>query len=44
MPKRVGFLYEKMCDKDMIRLAIINSSKNKRHRHDVQRVIGNMEK
>ena len=44
MPKRVGFLYEKMCDKDMIRLAIINSSKNKRHRHDVQRVISNMEK
>lgn len=44
MPKRVGFLYEKMCDKDLIRLAIINSSKNKRHRHDVQKIIRNMDK
>lgn len=44
MPKRVGFLYEKMCDKDMIRLAIIQSSDHKRHRHDVQKVIRNMDK
>ncbi len=44
MPKRVGFLYEKMCDKDVIRLAIIQSSNHKRHRHDVQKVIQNMDK
>ena len=44
MPKRVGFLYEKMCNKDLIRIAIINSSQHKRHRHDVQKVIRNMDK
>ena len=44
MPKRVGFLYEKMCNKDLIRIAIINSSRHKRHRHDVQKVIRNMDK
>lgn len=44
MPKRIGFLYEKMCDKEMIRLAIIQSSDHKRHRHDVQKVIQNMDK
>lgn len=44
MPKRVGFLYQKMCDKDLIRIAIIKSSEHKRHRHDVQKVISKMEK
>lgn len=44
MPKRVGFLYQKMCDKELIRIAIVNSSQHKRHRHDVQKVIRNMDK
>lgn len=44
MPKRVGFLYDKMCDKDLIRLAIVKSSDHKRHRHDVQKVIRDMDK
>ena len=44
MPKRVGFLYDRMCDKELIRIAIINSSQHKRHRHDVQKVLKNMEK
>ena len=44
MPKRVGHLYEKMCDKDLIREAIKNGSKHKRKRHDVQRVLRDMDK
>ena len=44
MPKRVGHLYEKMCDKDQIRLAIKNGSKKKKHRRDVRRVLKNPEK
>lgn len=44
MPKRVGYLYEQMCDKDKIRLAILKASQHKRHRHDVQRVLNHLEK
>ena len=44
MPKRVGFLYQRMCDKELIRIAIINASDHKRHRHDVQKVISHLDK
>jgi len=44
MPKRVGFLYEKLCDKDLIRRAIDSGAKNKRNRRDVAIVLANKEK
>ena len=44
MPKRVGHLYETMCDKDLIRLAIKNGSKHKKKRWDVKLVLRNPEK
>jgi len=39
MPKRVGFLYEQMVDKDNIRLAIRRGAKGKRKRWDVKDVV-----
>ena len=36
MPKKVGHLYEKMCDKELIRFAIKEGSKGKRKRWDVK--------
>lgn len=39
MPKRVGFLYEKMLDKDLIRYVILEGSKGKRNRSDVKPVL-----
>ena len=44
MPKRVGHLYEKMCDKDMIRLAIKEGSRGKRKRRDVKYVLADVDK
>ncbi len=44
MPKRVGFLYQTMCDKDFIRRAIIKGSKGKRKRWDVKYVLEDVEK
>ena len=43
MPKRVGFLYEKMVDKDFIRATIIRASRRKRKRRDVRRVLKNLD-
>ena len=43
MPKRVGFLYEKMADKDFIRATIIRASRRKRKRRDVRRVLKNLD-
>lgn len=43
MPKRVGFLYEKMEDKDFIRRTILKSCKGKKKRKDVQRVLSNLD-
>lgn len=40
--KRVGHLYEKICDKETIRIAILKASKGKRKRKDVQRVLSNI--
>lgn len=39
MPKRVGYLYEKMLDKDLISWVIVEGSKGKRKRHDVRKVL-----
>lgn len=43
MPKRVGYLYCTMLNKDLIRAAIIAGAKNKRKRSDVQRVMENID-
>lgn len=43
MPKRVGFLYEKMLDKDLIRYVIIEGSKGKRKRPDVKSVLSDVD-
>lgn len=42
--KRYGHIYEKICDKDNIRYAILKASKGKRKRNDVQRVLSDIDK
>lgn len=44
MPKRVGYLYEKMCDRELILRTIRESTRGKRNRRDVKDVIANPEK
>lgn len=44
MPKRVGFLYQQMADKDLIRRAIIKGAKGKHKRWDVKGVVANIDK
>ena len=44
MPKRVGYLYEKMCDKELIKHCIYQSAKRKHHRFDVKKVLDNIDK
>lgn len=41
--KRVGFLYQKMADKNLIRQTIINGSRGKRSRWDVKMVMADIE-
>ena len=43
MPKKVGFLYEKMCDKNLIRAALMAGAKGKRRRKDVKRVLADVD-
>ena len=43
MPKKVGFLYEKMCDRDLIRAAIMVGTKGKRRRKDVRKVLADVD-
>lgn len=43
MPKRIGFLCEKMLDKTFIRSIIIKASKHKRSRRDVRKVLRNLD-
>lgn len=43
MPKRIGFLYEKMLDKTFIRNTIIKASKHKHGRRDVRKVLYNLD-
>ncbi len=44
VPKRVGYLYEKMCDKELIQHCIYQSAKRKHHRFDVKKVLDNIDK
>lgn len=43
MPKRVGYLYEKLCDRELIRRVILVGSRGKRKRRDVKRVLGDID-
>lgn len=42
--KRVGFIYEKICDKANIRQAILNASNNKKNKRVVQSTLKNIDK
>lgn len=44
MPKRVGYLYDKMLDKDLIRFVILESARHKHRRHEVRKVLTHLEK
>lgn len=44
MPKRVGYLYDKMLDKDLIRFVILESARHKHRRHEVRKVLAHLEK
>ena len=44
MPKRVGYLYEKMCDKERISRVIDFAARHKHNRHDVKKVLKNKQK
>lgn len=41
--KRTGYLYEKLCDKELIRKAIIKASRKKRRRRSVRRILNNID-
>lgn len=43
MPKKVGHIYEKMCDRDLIRAAIVKGSKGKKRRWDVKAVLADVD-
>lgn len=40
--KRYGYIYEKICDKENIRVAILRASKGKRYRKDVKMVLSDI--
>jgi hypothetical protein len=39
--KRKGYIYEEICHKENIRMAILKASKGKRHRGKVYQQVGN---
>ena len=39
MPKRVGYLYEKMLDRELIRYAIVEAARHKHKRREVRKVL-----
>jgi RNA-directed DNA polymerase len=39
MPKRVGYLYDKMLNKDLIRFVILESARHKHRRHEVRKAL-----
>lgn len=43
MPKRVGYLYERMLDKEVIRSCIITGSRGKRKRQDVKEALSDVD-
>jgi hypothetical protein len=42
-PKKAGFLYDKMMDRDFIRIVILDAAKGKRKRREVRRVLANLD-
>lgn len=42
-PKKAGFLYDKMLDRDFIRTVILEAAKGKRKRREVRRVLANLD-
>lgn len=44
MPKKVGFLYDKMVDRDFIRRVILEAAHGRRNRHDVKPVMDDLDK
>ncbi|WP_195985392.1 RNA-directed DNA polymerase [Clostridium sp. D33t1_170424_F3] len=42
--KRIGYIYEKMCSPELIREAIFKAARGKRKRHDVKRVLADVDK
>lgn len=42
--KRIGYIYEKLCDKTLIREAIIKASRKKRHRKSVRRILNDIDR
>lgn len=43
MPKRIGYVYDRMCDKEMIRAAIREGTRGKRKRWDVKKVLADVD-
>lgn len=43
MPKRVGFLYDRMMDKELIRTVILKAAKGKYERREVQAVLSDLD-
>ena len=43
MPKRVGYLYDKMVDRDFIRAVIQEAAKGRRSRRDIARVLADLD-
>lgn len=43
MPKRIGFLYEKMVDKEFIRNVILDASTGRRKRFDIEPVLNDLD-
>ena len=42
MPKRVGYLYDKMVDRDFIRSVIQEAAKGRRNRRDIAHVLADL--
>lgn len=43
MPKKVGFLYDKMLDRQFIRGVILDAAKGRKNRRDIARVLANLD-
>ncbi len=43
MPKRVGYLYDKMCDRDFIRAVILKAAEGRHGRKDIARVLADID-
>ena len=43
MPKRVGFLYERLLDRELIKRSIYKGAKGKHHRRDVRKVLADVD-